>query len=105
MRYFKIWADTPYCGTYDCQLFALDVGENESIEILKIEEENFAQDHFDSYSYLAAEEVDEEDYDTLDDFEIGLADAIEEYWGSCSSGIEEITYEEFIELGGDSNER
>lgn len=103
MKYFKIWVDTPYCGTYDCQLFALD--EKESIEDLKIEEEIFAENHFDSYSYLAEEGVYEEDYDTLEDFEIGLANAIEEYWNSCGSGIEEITYEEFVELGGDPNER
>lgn len=103
MRYFKMWVDTPYCGTYDCQLFALD--EKESIEDLKIEEENFAENYFDSYSYLAEEEVCEEDYDTFEDFEVGLVEAIEEYWSSCSSGLEEITYEEFIELGGDPNER
>lgn len=103
MRYFKIWVDTPYCGTYDCQLFALD--EKESIEDLKKEEENFAENHFVLYDYLAESEVYEEDYDTYEDFEIALADAIEEYWSSCSSGIEEITYEEFVELGGNPNER
>lgn len=103
MRYFKLWVDTPYCGTYDCQLFALD--EKESIEDLEIEAENFAENYFDSYAYLAESEVYEEDYDTYEDFEIGLADVIEEYWSSCSSGIEEITYEEFVELGGNLNER
>lgn len=51
MRYFKIWVDTPYYGTYDCQLFALD--EKESIEDLKKEEVNFAENYFDSYTYLA----------------------------------------------------
>lgn len=98
-RYIKLWVDTPYCGTYDYKLFALD--EKESIEDLKIEAEN----HFESYSYLAEAEVCEEDYDTFEDFEVGLVEAIEEYWSCCSSGLEEITYEEFVELGGDPNER
>lgn len=94
MRYFKIWVDTPYCGTYDCQLLALE--DNDKIDRTLAEEEDiFTHNFFDSFEYLAIEGIDEEDYDTYDDFEIALSDAIDEYWGGCSNGIDEISYEEF----------
>lgn len=103
-RYVKLWADTYYCGTYDCAAFAYkeeDFCEN----LLNLNAELFGETVFDSYEYLATEEINMDDYETEEEYHEALEEAADEYISYCYCGWEEITYEELVELGGDPNER
>ena len=104
MRYVKLWANTDFCGTYDCAVFAYEE-ENFCENLLDLDAELFGETLFGSFAYLALEEVNEADYETKEEYHEALNEAAEDYMSHCYCGWEEITYEEFIELGGDPNER
>lgn len=104
MRYVKLWADTDFCGTYDCAAFAYkeeDFCEN----LLNLNAELFGETVFDSCEHLAIEEINRADYETEEEYNEVIDEAAEDYMSHCYCGWEEITYEEFVELGGDPNER
>lgn len=104
MRYVKLWADTDFCGTYECAAFTCEE-ENFCENLLNLDAELFGETVFGSYEYLAIEEVNAADYETEEEYHEALEEAAEDYMSHCYCGWEEITYEEFVELGGDPNER
>lgn len=103
-RYVKLWADTDFCGTYDCAAFAYKE-EDFSEKSLDLDAKLFGETVFEGFAYLALEEINELDYETEEEYYEALNEAAEDYMSMCYCGWEEITYEEFVELGGDPNER
>ena len=98
MRYIKIEADTPYCGTDMTEYLAFEneVPDEEISEYA----EDMANDHHDMYEYLATDHIDEEDYETIEEYEEAEAGAMEDYRESCGWSWEEVSKEEWEEYGG-----
>ena len=93
MRYIKFYGNAGFCGTdfeeYD---FFLDEFTDEELDDAA---ETMRQQFGESYEYLATQGYDEEDYDTEEDFEEALDQAVEWYWDSVWVAWEEVTEEEY----------
>ena len=98
MRYVKIEAETPYCGTDMTEYLAFE-DEVPDAEIYDYAED-IANDHYDRYEYLATDDMAEEDYATIEDFEVAEAGALEDYRERCGWSWEEVSREEWEENGG-----
>lgn len=87
MRYFKVTADTPYCGTEVEEYLEVDETEVENVEEYI---EGFAQEvcanNAEGFEYLIAGW----DYEPTDD-------ELEDYRAGCEYWYEEISKEEFEE--------
>ena len=92
MKYYEIEGGTDYCGTDFTEYIAVDDNEN----ILGIMEDMAVQ-NAEGYEYMCEIGMDEEDYDTEEDFETALEDAHDEFWGGIWGRVREITKEEFEE--------
>ena len=95
MRYIKFFGSASFCGT-DVEIYDLFLGETTDEELDDLAYEK-RQELGESYEYLATQGYDEEDYDTQEDFEEALNQAIEWYWESVYVGWEEVTEEEYYD--------
>lgn len=104
MRYFKFYADAPYagCSMEEYYAYSKDIITDEMLQDIA---EDLGNDHCSSYEGIATRGIEEEDYASFEDYELALEEAVEDYWEDCSWGWEEISYEEYIENGGEEDER
>ena len=93
MRYIKFYGSAGFCGT-DEEVYDLFLDETTDEELDDVAEEKY-RELGESYEYLATQEYDEEDYETVEDFEEALDQAIEWYWEDVYVGWEEVTEEEY----------
>lgn len=81
-RYFKLYTESPFCGTDNTELFITDGAD------FDVDYDEIAQDLFDSYGYLihgwGEEDPTEEE---IDDFIL-----------NCTVDLKEISEKEFYEL-------
>lgn len=84
MRYYKLYTETPFCGTDETELI---VSETE----FEIDEDEIKQDLYASYGYL----INGWGYDDPTEEEA------EDFMEDCTVLLEEITEEEFEELAED----
>ena len=95
MKYVKFYGSTEFCGTnYEEYVAYPDETTEEEIQEAS---NDMGQCNGDGYEYLATQGIDEEDYETLEDFEEAQAMAIESYWEDCSDGWVYVTEEEYYE--------
>ena len=89
MFYYKITADTPYCGTNaeDYRSFK----ERPSVEEFT---EDFARNNAESYEYLVSG-WDNENFEDMTEEE--QQEQLDNYYADCYGGWEEITEEEYLE--------
>lgn len=85
-RYFKLFTDTPFCGTDETELFITDGAD------FKVDYDEIAQELFDSYGYLI------DGWGEEDPTEDEIEDSIEDFIAGCFIELEEISKEEFDEL-------
>lgn len=93
MRYIKFFGSACFCGT-DEEVYDLFLDETTDEELDDIAEQK-RRELGESYEYLATQGYDEEDYDSEEDFEEALDQAIEWYWEDVYVGWEEVTEEEY----------
>lgn len=95
MKYVKFYGSAGFCGTNyeEYEAFEDSVTEEEIQEISNDKGQNNGED----YEYLATQGYDEEDYDSLEDFEEAQQMAIESYWEDCEDGWVYVTEEEYYE--------
>ena len=84
MRYYKLFTETPICGTDETELIA---SETE----FEIDEDEIKQDLYDSYGYLI------NGWGYVDPTE----EEAEDFMADCTVLLDEITEEEFEELAED----
>ena len=98
MVYIKFFAE---CGYTGCNgewygKYDQEIANSELDAIAK----DLGEDHCAQYEYIHTRDIDEDDYATLDDFDIdiALADAIDDYWDNMAHwGWEIISEEEFYD--------
>ena len=93
MRYIKFFGNAGFCGT-SVEIYDLFLDEMTDEELNDLADEKY-QELGELYEYLATQEYDEEDYDTQEDFEEALNQAIEWYWEDVYVGWKEVTEEEY----------
>ena len=98
MRYIKFSGDAGYCGTTFEHYEKFEESEVLDTDYLDSYLEDLIHDNGELYEYLATGHMDEDDYDSLDDFEEALEQATEDFWGSCSGTWEEVSKEEYEEM-------
>ena len=90
MHYYLFRKNTPYCGTEDYEVVESDTPI--SVEDMKELRKEMARDHGEKYVYLVEQNFDdEENYDTEEDFQDALQDAIDSYYCDCECFLEDIT--------------
>lgn len=92
MFYYKITAETPYCGTDAEDYLAFEVRPT-TAELDEITED-FAHNNAESYEYLVGGWNDEE-FEGMTEEE--RQEEIDNYYADCYGGWEEITEEEYLE--------
>lgn len=97
MFYYKITADTPFCGT-NCEEYVASKEELTPAELDEMAEE-FCRNNAEGYEYLVSGWDDE----MLEDMsEEEQAEIIENYYADCDGSWEQISKEEFeSEMGVD----
>ena len=97
MFYYKITADTPFCGT-NCEEYVASKEELTPAELDEMAEE-FCRNNAEGYEYLVTGWDDE----MLEDMsEEEQAEIIENYYADCDGSWEQISQEEFeSEMGVD----
>jgi hypothetical protein len=97
MFYYKITADTPFCGT-NCEDYVASKEELTPAELDEMAEE-FCRNNAESYEYLVTGWDDE----MLEDMtEEEQTEIIENYYADCDGSWEQISKEEFeSEMGVD----
>ena len=95
-RYIRFFAECGYAGCDEEWYGKYDDGVTNSELDKKAEE--LGENHCAHYEYMHTQDINEDDYETLDDFEIALADAIDDYWDNMVHwGWEIISEEEFYD--------
>jgi hypothetical protein len=97
MVYIKFYADTFYCGTSAVEYRKFEKMDEDLFETMAQE---FGNANAESYEYLAENDVNPDDYDTEDDYDVACAEARDAFWEECSYGWEEVTREEYEEYEG-----
>lgn len=92
MFYFKISAETSYCGTDKEEYYQFE--ERPSDEELDELAESVARDNAETYEYLVSG-FDGEHFEDMSEEE--QEEELENYYQNCSGSWEEITEEEFLE--------
>ena len=92
MFYYKITADTPYCGTEAEDYLSFEVRPT-TAELDEITED-FARNNAESYEYLLTGWNGEE-FDGMTEEE--QQEELDNYYADCYGGWEEITEEEYLE--------
>ncbi len=90
MFYFRLIANTPYCGTENFDYFKFEKRPTNA-ELDEMAEE-FARSNAESYEYLLTGWNDDEFEDEDEE-----AEALNNYYADCYGSWEEITEEEFKE--------
>lgn len=90
MFYFKLTADTPYCGTENTEYCHFE--ERPTDAELDGMAEEFGQLNAESFEYLLTG-WDDDNFDDEDE----KAQALEDYYADCTGTWEEITEEEYNE--------
>lgn len=95
-RYIRFYAD---CGYVGCReewygRYSIDTPDSE----LSAEADDRGNEHCSMYEYLYTNNIDEDDYETYDDYETACEEASEDYWENYATwGWEEISAEEFYD--------
>lgn len=97
MVYIKFYADTPYCGTSDVEYRRFEEMDPDLFEVIAQE---FGTTNAESYDYLAESDIDPDDFETEDDYDVACAEAKEAFWDDCSYGWEVVTEEEYEDYEG-----
>lgn len=97
MIYIKLWADTPYCGTSDVEYHRFEEMDPDLFDVIAQE---FGTTNAESYDYLAEDNVDPDDFETEDEYDVACSEAKEAFWDDCSYGWEVVTEEEYEEYEG-----
>ena len=95
-RYIRFYADCGYVGHREewYGRYDLDVPTSE----FNAEADDRGNEYCSMYEYLYTNNIDEEDYETYDDYELALEEASEDYWENYATwGWEEISAEEFYD--------
>ena len=94
MKYYKVILDTDYCGTREEEYMYItdeDLARLDDVEeYVSYWAEEVAAEYADEYIHLAGGDMCEDDFETEDDFQEALDQALEDYY----SGI----YHDYIEL-------
>ena len=96
MFYYKITADTPFCGT-NCEDYIASKEELTPAELDEMAEE-FSRNNAEGYEYLVSG-WDDEMLEGMSEEE--QTEMIEEYYASCDGSWERVSREEYeSEMGG-----
>ena len=102
MKFIKFTCNNGYYGCdgerYD--IFPEDITEQELCEFA----DEFAQDYESMYGYLATSGISEDDYDTVDEYEQGIEDALEGYYEEVEGFYIELELGEWVSESGWSDE-
>ena len=94
MKYYKVILDTDYCGTREEEymyIAGVDLAQLDDVdEYVSDYVDEMAAQYADEYIHLAGGDMCEDDFETEDDFQEALNQALEDYY----SGI----YHDYIEL-------
>lgn len=95
MRYIKFSGDAGYCGTNLEQYEAFE----DSITDEELDEyaDDLAHDLGDDYEYIAMQGIDEDDFDSEEDYEYALEEAQENYRADVYCIWTEVSEEEYLE--------
>lgn len=95
MRYIKFRGNAGYCGTDLEQYEAFE--DSMTNEALDEYASDLAHEHGDGYEYLATQGIDEDDFDSEEDYECALEEAQDNYWADVYCTWEEVSKEEYEE--------
>lgn len=95
MRYIKFSGNAGYCGTDLEQYEAFE--DSTTNEALDEYAGDLAHEHGDGYEYLATQGIDEDDFDSEEDYEYALEEAQDNYWADVYCTWTEVSEEEYLE--------
>ena len=96
-RYIRFFAECGYAGCDEewYQRFNPDHVTDKDLDDFA---EDMGREHCEHYEYLHTNDVDEDDYETYDDYETAFEEAVDDYWDNMAHwGWEEISPEEFYD--------
>lgn len=92
MRYIKIYGGTGICGT-DFEEY-MEVSDETTDEELYELAQDMANDNASMYE---SSDLDEDDYDTFEEYEDAMAQESADFWADVCGSWEEVSEEEYLE--------
>jgi hypothetical protein len=98
-QYVHFYLTTPYCGFDEDKYICFK--QEQTKEHLNEYLDELVQDHTESLMYLATEDIDSDDYETLEDYDDAIEQAQEFFRSDCWCNFDIITKEEWQNNEGD----